>query len=254
MPVHDSTQRFSSRVNNYVRYRPGYPAEAVELLERECGLRKDSVVADVASGTGIFSRLLLEHGARVIGVEPNAEMRRAGEEFLAEFRGFASVHGTAEDTTLPDSSVDLVTAAQAAHWFDPPKARQEFARILRPGGWVALLWNVRRSDLDEFHRGFEALLARYGTDYREVRHEHSPADIGEFFEPSGFATRVFESRQELDYAGLKGRMLSASYTPPPGHPNHEPLLRELRRLFDEAQKNGKVSLEYFTRVYYGRLG
>src|ERR1700740_1992061 len=117
MPVQDATQRFTSRVANYVRYRPGYPAEVLDLLQRECGLTTDSIVADVASGTGIFTRMLLEHGNRVFGVEPNAEMRRAGEEFLSTYPNFTSVTGTAEATTLEPRSVDFVTAAQAGHWF-----------------------------------------------------------------------------------------------------------------------------------------
>jgi SAM-dependent methyltransferase len=253
MPVHNSTQRFSSRVENYVRYRPGYPPEVLDLLTKECGLTKDSVIADIASGTGIFSRLLLQNGNRVLGVEPNTEMRRAGEEYLGEFARFTSVAGTAEATTLPDHSVDFVTAAQAAHWFDPPSARKEFARILRPGGWLVLIWNVRRSGLTPFLKEFEGLLARYGTDYQEVRHEHSASDIGVFFAPSPFRSHVFETRQVLDYPGTEGRLLSASYSPPPGHPNHEPLLRELRRVFEEYQQDGKVTIEYHTRVYYGQL-
>src|SRR5271154_1515768 len=131
MPVQDPTARFSSRVEKYVRYRPSYPKEVVALLGKQCGLTAESVIADVASGTGIFTRLLLENGNRVFGVEPNAEMRRAGEEYLAAFPRFTSVAGTAEATTLPDHSVDIVTAAQAAHWFDRAKARREFVRILK---------------------------------------------------------------------------------------------------------------------------
>src|SRR5579864_7721053 len=168
MPVKDATQRFSSRVDNYVRFRPGYPPEVLTLLKKECGLTADSVIADIASGTGIFTRMLAEIGVRVFGVEPNDEMRQAGEQFLKNYPRFTSVAGAAEATTLAEHSVDLVTAAQAAHWFDREKARREFMRILKPSGWTVLLWNERRTDSTPFLREYERLLLRYGTDYHEV--------------------------------------------------------------------------------------
>jgi SAM-dependent methyltransferase len=253
MPVKDPTQRFSSRVDHYVRYRPGYPPEVLELLRQECGLTADSVVADVASGTGIFTRLFLENGNRVFGVEPNVEMRRAGEALLAAYPRFSSVAGTAEATTLLEHSVDIVTAAQAAHWFNPANARREFVRILRPGGWCIFVWNERRTDSTPFLRAFEKLLQTYGTDYQDVRHEHTTASIDLFYAPSPFQEREFVNLQQLDYAGLEGRLLSSSYIPPPDDPNYGAMLQELRRIFDEYQRDGSVTVEYRTRVYYGKL-
>jgi SAM-dependent methyltransferase len=251
MPQIDSTQRFSSRVENYVRYRPSYPKKVIETLERDCGLTHNSVVADIASGTGIFTKLLLEHGNSVFGVEPNADMRRAGEEFLSAYPNFTSVSGTAEATTLSPQSVDFVTAAQAGHWFDPQKSRKEFARILKPNGWLVLLWNERRTDSTPFLREYEQLLLRFGTDYEEVRHERTM--VGAFFDPHPFQERTFNLLQEFDYAGVEGRLLSSSYAPPPGHPNHDPMLQELRRVFELHQQNGRIVFEYLTRLYYGRL-
>jgi SAM-dependent methyltransferase len=224
MPVQDPTQRFSSRVVDYIRYRPGYPPEVAELLKSECGLGPDSVVADIASGTGLFTHLLLEQGCQVFGVEPNAEMRHAGEQFLAPCSRFHSVAGTAEATTLAEHCVDMVTAAQAAHWFERVKTRQEFVRILKPGGWLVLLWNERRTDSTPFLREYEQLLRTYGTDYQDVRHEHTTASIDSFFAPAPFQTRVFDSRQA-----------------------------ELRRIFDQHQKQDRVAMEYNTRVYCGKL-
>jgi SAM-dependent methyltransferase len=253
MAVQDSTQRFSSRVADYVRSRPGYPPEVVQMLREECGLTRDSQVADVASGTGIFTRLLLENGNRVYGVEPNAEMRRAGEDFLHAFPRFVSVGGTAEATTLADHSVDLVTAAQAAHWFDPARTRAEFLRILKAGGWCVLLWNERRLDSTPFLREYEQLLRDYGTDYEDVRHEHTTSKINVFFAPSAHRERDFEVIQELDYQGLQGRVLSSSYMPSPEHSKYEPMVHALRRLFDAHQQNGRVVIPYDTRVFYGRL-
>jgi ubiquinone/menaquinone biosynthesis C-methylase UbiE len=253
MSVTNSTQRFSSRVENYVRFRPGYPAEVLALLKQECSLTPDSVIADIASGTGIFTRILAENGNRVFGIEPNHEMRRAGEQFLRSYSRFTSITGTAESTTLPDQSVDMVTAAQAAHWFDRGKARREFMRILKPGGWTVLLWNERRTDSTPFLRDYEHLLLTYGTDYQEVRHERTTAEIADFFAPSPFRSSTLEMRQEVDYAGLQGRLLSSSYTPMPEHASYQPMLRELQRIFETHQVNESVFLDYNTLVYYGRL-
>lgn len=253
MPSTDSTQRFSDRVENYVRYRPSYPPEVLETLLTECGLNPEATVADIASGTGIFSRLLLENGNRVYGVEPNREMREAAERLLAGFPRFNSVAGAAEATTLADRSVEFATAAQAAHWFDLPQARREFARILQPGGWAVLVWNERCTDTTPFLREYEELLLKYGTDYEKVRHEHTTDNIGSFFSPTPYEQRVFDMRQEFDYAQLEGRLLSSSYAPGEGHPKHAPMLRDLRLVFDAHQRNGRVGMDYLTRMYYERL-
>lgn len=253
MTVKNATARFSSRVADYVRYRPGYPPEVVALLRRECGLTPGAVVADIASGTGILSRMLLEGGNPVFGVEPNPEMRAAGEQFLSRYPKFVSVAGTAEATTLPAHSVDLVTAAQAAHWFDREKARSEFIRILKPKRWAVLIWNERKTGGSAFLRDYEQLLLNYGTDYQEVRHERTTAEIADFFAPAPFKSQTFAMKQDFDYASLQGRLLSSSYTPQQDNANYEPMLTELKRIFEAHQANGCVSLEYDTRVFYGRL-
>jgi ubiquinone/menaquinone biosynthesis C-methylase UbiE len=253
MRASNPTQRFSSRVGNYVRYRPGYPAAVIDLLSKECGLTPGTVIADVAFGTGIFTRMLLENRNCVFGVEPNAEMRKAGEEFLATYPDFTSVEGTAEATTLPDHSVDLVTAAQAAHWFDLRQARREFIRILKPGGWSVLLWNERRIDTTSFLREYEQLLLRHGTDYQNVRHERTTGEIETFFAPAPFQVRTFDYQQQFDYSALEGRLVSSSYTPQSDDVAYEPMLKELRRIFDTHQVNDRVAFEYETQVYFGRL-
>ena len=222
-------------------------------MQDECGLRPRHEIADIASGTGIWTRMLLENGNRVVGVEPNAEMRQAGERLLAGFPRFTSVAGAAEATTLAEASVDFVTAAQAAHWFDRERARWEFVRILKPGGWLVLLWNERLTDTSPFLRDYERLLLTFGTDYEEVRHERTTDSVQEFFDPAAFQERTFAMRQEFDYAGLEGRLLSSSYAPGPEHPRHVAMLAELRRLFDAHAVEGKVAFEYKTRMYFGRL-
>lgn len=253
MPVADPTQRFSSRVDNYVRYRPGYPPEILELLKAECSLTSASVIADVGSGTGILTRIFLENGNPVFGVEPNGDMRRAGERLLAGYAKFASVAGTAEATTLPARSVDFVAAAQAAHWFDREPARREFIRILKPGAWVVLLWNERKTDTTPFLREYEQLLISYGTDYEDVRHERTTDSISDFFAPSAYQLRLFDMHQEFDYQALQGRLLSSSYTPQPGNSKYQPMLDQLQRIFNQHQSGGQVRFEYNTRVYYGQL-
>jgi len=253
MPASNATSRFSDRVENYVRYRPGYPMQVLRVLENDCGLTPGQVVADIASGTGIWTRNLLENGNHVFGVEPNAEMRQAGERLLASFPKFRSVAGTADATTLEDQGVEFVTAAQAAHWFDRERARREFARILKPAGWLVLLWNERLTDSTAFLREYEELLLTYGTDYAEVRQERTTDAVSEFFDRAPFQERAFEMRQEFDYAGLEGRLLSSSYAPGPEHPKHEPMLRELRRIFEAHAVAGRATLDYKTRVYFGRL-
>jgi len=253
MPAPNATTRFSDRVENYVRYRPGYPTEVVQALKKECGLGPDHLVADIASGTGIWTRTLLENGNPVFGVEPNAEMRDAGERLLRSFPKFTSIAGTAEATTLADHSVDFVTAAQAAHWFDHRRSSEEFVRILKPGGWLVLLWNERVTDSTNFLHDYEQLLLTYGTDYEAVRHERTTSAVNEFFDPAPFKELVFEMRQEFDYAGLEGRLLSSSYAPGPGHPQHAPMLRELHRMFDAHSVQNRVAFAYKTLLYFGNL-
>jgi SAM-dependent methyltransferase len=253
MPAPNTTSRFSDRVENYVRYRPGYPREVLRVLEKDCGLTPAHVVADVASGTGIWTRMLLENGNLVFGVEPNAEMRQAGERLLESFPKFTSIAGTAEATALTDTSVDFVTAAQAAHWFDRERARREFLRILKPGGWLVLLWNERVTESTPFLREYEQLLLTYGTDYADVRHERTTDEVNQFFDPAPFQARVFDMRQEFDYTGIEGRLLSSSYAPGAEHPNYAPMLAALRRIFDIHAVAGRAAFDYKTRLYFGRL-
>ena len=250
----DSIHRFSSRVEDYIKYRPGYPTSVIQTLMSECRLASKSVIADVGSGTGILSELLLKNGNRVFGVEPNREMREAGERLLKKYPNFTSVDGTAEATTLADRSVDFITAGQSFHWFDRNRARAEFARILNPGGWVALIWNERLTDTSPFLRAYEDLLQKYGTDYTAVDHRNVDAEaIAAFFAPQPFTLRTFESRQVFDFDGVKGRLLSSSYTPEPNHPNYRPMLDALQANFDRYQADGKVSFDYLTLLYFGHL-
>lgn len=249
----DATQRFSDRVANYVRYRPSYPPGVIDLLKREVGLHAGSVIADIGSGTGISTQLMLSAGCKVHAVEPNSEMREAAEHRLQSHAGFHSFDGTAEATTLRDHSVDGIVAAQAFHWFDQSKTRIEFNRILKPDGFVVLLWNARHLDTTPFLRGYEALVQTYATDYGTVRHENvEGAPLKGFFKGGEFAEHTLPNAQHFDFEGLQGRLMSCSYAPAERNPRHAPMMAELRRLFDECECDGHVSFEYVTRVYVGR--
>lgn len=249
----DPLTRFSNRVENYARYRPAYPAALLDVLKSNCELRETSIVADVGSGTGILSELFLRSGNPVFGIEPNAAMRQSAEQHLQEFANFVSIAATAEGTTLASHSVDFITAAQAFHWFERRKAKQEFARILKPEGWVVLIWNERRLDSTAFLREYEDLLLCFGTDYNEVRHENVETEIAEFFAPANFELRSLENLQRCDFEALKGRVCSASYTPEPGTPNFDSMLSRLAEIFKENKREGIVTIEYDTKIFYGHL-
>ncbi len=249
----DSKQRFSSRVADYVRYRPRYPHEALTLLKKECGLSPKHVIADIGSGTGFLSELFLQNGNRVYGVEPNKEMREAGEEYLASYDSFVSIDAAAEATTLEGASIDLVTAGQAFHWFDAAAAAREFRRILKLDGWVVVMWNDREMN-SAFATAYEDVLVKFGTDYKRVRESYPEmAAMEKFFAGGSVERRSVPNAQVLDWDGLVGRLRSSSYAPQEGHPNYAPMMAALEDLFRANQVDGRVKMEYATHVYYGRL-
>ncbi|MEO8481962.1 MAG: class I SAM-dependent methyltransferase [Acidobacteriota bacterium] len=247
------TARFTNRVSDYVRFRPGYPDALLDTLEAGVPLSPDYVVADIGAGTGISTSLLLRAGWTVMAVEPNDAMRAAAEQQLRGRSHLTFVAGTAEVTTLPDQSVDLVAVGQAFHWFDRDKARSEFLRILKSGGRVALFWNVRRLDSDPFAKAYEQLLLTYGTDYTLVTQRHMDATVLTAFFRGPFETHAFPYVQTFDFDGLRGRLLSSSYAPSPGHPQHEPMISTLRQIFDAHQEQGRVHFVYDTQLYLGAL-
>jgi len=254
MTFADAQTRFSNRASDYARYRPGYPPEVLDVLRTWCNLKPEHAVADIGSGTGLLARLFLENGNRVFGVEPNPEMRAAGEESLRDFDRFMSVAGSAEATHLPSDSVEFVTAAQSFHWFDPEPTRREFQRILKPGGHVIILWNQRLLDEAPFLRDYEALLRRFGIDYASV-HDSWPREeqMLAFFGAGKFTSHSLPNAQEFDFEGLSGRLRSSSYLPAPDHPQSAPMMDELQRIFEAHKVKGVVRMEYRTRIYSGKL-
>jgi ubiquinone/menaquinone biosynthesis C-methylase UbiE len=240
------TERFSERVENYSLYRPSYPEEVITYIQHTAALKNDSVIADIGSGTGIFSKLLLEHSYKVYGVEPNQEMRRGAEKNLTVYPHFISVNGKAEQTSLPGKSVDLITVAQAFHWMKPGETKEEFQRILKPKGYIVLLWNIRLAST-AFLRAFEELKIQFGTDYQATRMVKEKG-IAEFFLPGSFIQKSFYHSQSLNYEGLKGQLLSTSYAPLQGKP-YEQMIVALEELFNQYHENGFVKIEYETKVF-----
>jgi len=242
-------ERFSSRVEDYARFRPAYPGGLLSLLGNEVALSPQMTIADVGSGTGLLTEHFLRNGNFVFGIEPNGPMRSAAERLLAGYSRFGSIDGTAESTTLPADSVDGITVAQAFHWFDGPRAVAEFRRILKPGGFIALIWNVRDTAASAFMAEYERIVHAFGSDFARSGKELVSIDrLRELFGPN-LREHVLSNFQALDLPGLRGRLLSASYMPLAGQPGHERMLEELDRAFATYQSGGCVRLEYQTRVY-----
>lgn len=245
--------RFSDRAEDYVKYRPHYSPDVVSALRQACGLKPEHVIADVGCGPGMLAEIFLENGNRVIGVEPNREMRLAGEKYLAAYPNFRMVEGSAEDTTLAAASVDFVVAGQAFHWFRPRDARVEFGRILKPGGWAVLVWHDRDSQSTPFLHAYEAFVRQHSTDYDRVTHKLiNYATLQHFFGPQEMQRIQQHNRQSLDFDGLRGRLLSSSYIPKSGE-RYEAMIAALPQLFSTHAVDGHVVLEYETKIYYGHL-
>ncbi|MCB1023443.1 MAG: class I SAM-dependent methyltransferase [Acidobacteria bacterium] len=249
----DPTTRFSNRVENYVKFRPGYPDEIVQHLSRKIDLTPASVIADIGSGTGISSKIFLENRNTVYGVEPNAAMRSAAETYLSAYDNFIGIDGAAENTTLDKQSVDIITAFQAFHWFDNPAAKLEFKRILRKGGFLCLVWNERKLDSNEFLRDYERFLVEYGTDYEKVRHDQITKDSIEASFEKPFSVFTLSNEQILDFEGLKGRLLSSSYIPSETDAKFDEMLKNLFTLFSRFEEKGRIRIQYDTNVFYGMI-
>ncbi len=252
------TNRFSDRVDNYVKYRPHYPAETVDFLSAEGIISENSVIADIGSGTGISAELFLKNNYKVIGVEPNEPMRHAAEMILQSYSDkklFVSVNGKAEDTNLEDQSVDIVLCAQAFHWFNNDAFKAECKRILKPTGNVVLMWNDRRTDSTDFLKVYEDFLQMFGTDYNEINHKNTQemAQFDNFFGKENYKEKSFYNYQDVNFEGLKGRVLSSSYMPNEGHADFDHMIYCLKKIFMRYQENGVVRLDYDTKIYYGQM-
>jgi len=244
----DSTKRFSNRVEDYIKYRPSYPVEIIETLEKHIGLSKEKIIADVGSGTGISSEPFLKNGNLVYGVEPNKEMREAQENILSGYPRFESVNGTAENTNLKENSIDIIFCGQAFHWFDKKKTKDEFDRILKDKSNIILVWNSR-SKRSVFLNEYEKVLYTQIEAYKNVNHRNiQDSEIAEFFNPKPLKVLELVNQQKFDLEGLKGRLKSSSYCPKEGEA-FKSLMKRIDRLFEKYQNNDEVLFEYETKMY-----
>jgi len=249
----DSTKRFSNRVDNYVKYRPGYPKEVIDYLEKECHLSALAVVADIGAGTGIFTKLLLERNYQVYAIEPNDAMREEADRQLRHFPNYHSMIGKADLTGLSSQSIDLIVCAQAFHWFNTPETKTEFKRILKPGGQAALIWNNRDIEADKFAVAYDELLKTLsGGDYERINHQNlSKADFDNFY--ADYSLTKFPNQQVFDFEQLAGRAFSSSYVPGEDTEAGKAFKLELKAVFDRYQQDGKVIFRYDTEVYLGNV-
>ena len=251
MNANNSTSRFSDRAGNYDLYRPGYPPAVIPYLEQTIGLNKKSCIADIGAGTGIFSAIFLAAGYAVKAVEPNAEMRAMAVKNLQQYGEFESIEGTAEHTGLPGSSVDLITVAQAFHWFKLPELKQEFKRILKPGAYVLLVWNILQSGT--------AFLKDYASLKEKYAEKHAHADqanldsIRLFFDPCPVIEQHLKNIEWRDAEGLKGLLLSSSKVPLRDESRYTDMMKELEILSEQYAENGLLKMEYETMLYLAQM-
>ncbi|MBC9932156.1 class I SAM-dependent methyltransferase [Chitinophaga qingshengii] len=251
--MENNTSRFSNRVEDYVKYRPHYPVEMITYLEQQSVLQPGMLLADIGSGTGISAELFLRKGYTVLGVEPNREMREKSEDLLQSYPHFNAIDGTAEHTTIEKHCIDVIIAGQAFHWFNQEAARTEFERILKPEGYVVLIWNERMME-SPFEKAYEQLILRHGNQYKELNHRNIDiAVIEKFFHPAAVRLTEFTNKQVFDYNGLEGRLLSSSYMPPRDSAGYPALAADLQQLFDQFQQNGYITIHYTTRMYWGQF-
>lgn len=252
MMAPDSSNRFNQKASHYSKARPSYPDECVDWILDRVGFSSNISVADVGSGTGILTELFLKRGAFVFGVEPNSEMRAEAERsLLSEYELFRSVSGSAEETSLMDDSVQLVTVAQAYHWMDPEKTTSEFRRILQPGGLVALLWNDRQAEASEFMSGYEELLEKYGTEFEEIRDRATVRGLDSLFGQDSFEEFKAINVVSMSIDDLHGLVQSLSYLPSAGEKGFQELSEDLGRLFESQEEDGEVRFVYETSCFLG---
>lgn len=249
------SERYSDKTEDYAKYRPNFPDELVEYLYMKGDISNTAVIADIGSGTGRFTRLLLEKGNLVYGVEQNNEMRIKAEELLSQFSKFVSIKGSAERTGLEDKSIDLITIAQAFHWFNKEESLMEFKRILKDNGQVFIVWDDFVSDYNDFTKELSAASSTFRNvqPQSDVKKSTRNEMIEEFFKDNKYITTTFMREIYQGFDGIKGGMLSASYAPKLGEENYEVFILELQRVFDKYQNNGSVCTAFRSVCYLGRL-
>ena len=243
---------FSSKVADYIASRPDYPPSLFEFLRVECNLHPNATVADIGAGTGLLTEGLLAQGCNVVAVEPNAGMRAAADRLLAGRYGYRSTDGAAESIPAAESSVDLITAAQAFHWFEIEAARAEFLRVLRPNGKVALIWNDRVLS-DPLHIALDEIFAHHGGTKRGalVAHEER-SDVPKFFGTGVPVEMTWPHEHRLNEAGLVSLVFSRSYMPDRGSALGQDAGQQVRQIFGRFARSGEIIVRYATVAIVGR--
>jgi len=248
--------KFDGRGKIYAKYRPAYPKEFIEYLYSDVGIKKDSIVADIGSGTGILTRQLLEAGNSVFAVEPNSDMRAVAEVDLSAFSGFVSINGSAENTTLDAHSVDFVTVAQAFHWFDRAKFKTECGRISKPNSKIILVWNSRDLCSETVKYGDE-VNRKYCPNFKGIsggmRGGENENDFYSDFFLRKYESKVFQNNLTFDLDGFIGRNLSASYALKESDENYPAYIAELIACFNTHAVDGKMIMPNVTKSYIGTV-
>ncbi|MDM0029105.1 class I SAM-dependent methyltransferase [Variovorax saccharolyticus] len=247
-----STTLFSGRASYYAEHRPSYPLAALDVLRSEIPTPADA--ADIGAGTGIFSRALVQAGYRTVAVEPNADMR-AEAASSTEAGDLRVVDGSGEETTLEAGSIDLVTVAQAFHWLKRDEAKREFRRISRPGGVIAIVWNARQFEANEFMKGYRAMLLQHAPEYQAMKNSFwktLDGDVSQFL-GSASVRHTFVNPQIITRESMLGNLLSTSYVPKSGTTGYEELVETANRLFDTHQQDDRVVFELKTVMHTGNV-
>ncbi len=246
----NSSAAYTSKAVKYARYRWDYAPQAIERILHTANITLAAVVVDIGAGTGIMTRHFMGKAGQVIAVEPNAEMRRLAEEALVGDPTCRVIDGLAEATILPSACADLIVAAQAANWFDPPAARDEFRRILKPDGWLAILRNFGTDQ--EMNAAMEKIYPPE-TDTAEIMKGRGiPADF--YFEGGNFVRQRFEFTEKANWEQFFGAACTASYAPDEGSPLFEQFERDARQVFAVHQIEGFVLTHGVTELWLGKMG
>lgn len=241
---------FGDKVADYQASRPDYPPALFEQLAQ--GLGAAAAIGDLGAGTGLLTEGLLARGWRVWAIEPNEGMRAACDRRLGGRPGYRSAAGSAEAVPLPDASLDLLTAAQAFHWFQIEAARAEALRVLKPGGQVALIWNDRADT--PLHRALNEIFARHGGARRyALLAAEDRGQLDRFFLSAPPQQWQWPHAHRLDVRGLLSLVFSRSYMPRPDSPAGQAAASELLALFERlAEADGRVEVAYTTVLFLGR--
>ncbi|MGC1872540.1 MAG: class I SAM-dependent methyltransferase [Acidobacteriaceae bacterium] len=255
-PQLDHRARFADRATVYHRYRSKFPPELLDVLRERCGLQAHSVIADVGAGTGMLAELFLANGNRTFAVEPNAEMLALCRRLCEPYPNLTCVQASAEATTLPDASVDIVAVGRALHWFDLPAAKREFQRVLVPGGWLAVMGNIWERETGDFAKEYDSAVLKHARDLSTAKDRYTifePARLQDFLALAKMEAVTLSRTRKVTLEELIGRTVSISYAPLPDQPGYPAMCDELTAIFYRHQQNSTVEVAEDWSVCCGQI-